>query len=231
VPIDREVVELVWHEQGYPSHGAYRDYHHHTTHHHKPWSNDGSVYDRERALEQARADARAFVAHVRDRVADGGLCVCALDTELLGHWWYEGLDWLALVVEEAGDLLVHLDTALAEAEPGIAPGDLPVTTWGTPRDLSTWSGPAVSEIAFAVRAAELRVVAKGGGVGARALRELLALQASDWAFLASREAAGPYARERHDGHLAALEAALAAGGDEPVRNLAPNVTPAPLLAP
>jgi 1,4-alpha-glucan branching enzyme len=231
VPIDREVVELVWHDDGYPSHGAYRDYHHHTTHHHKPWANDGSVYDRDRALAQARADAQAFVSRVRERVAGGGLCVCALDTELLGHWWYEGIDWLRLVVEEAGDLIVHLDTALAEVEPGLAPGELPVTTWGTARDLSTWSGPAVADMAFAARAAELRVLAKGGAAGTRALRELLALQASDWAFLTMREAAGPYARERHDGHLAALHAALAAGDDAPVRNLAPRISHAPLLAP
>jgi 1,4-alpha-glucan branching enzyme len=232
VPIDREVVELVWHDEGYPSHGAYRDYHHHTTHHHKPWANDGSVYDRERALVRARADAQAFVARVRERVADGGLCVCALDTELLGHWWYEGVDWLRFVVEEAGDLLVHLDAALAQAEPAPAPGELPVTTWGTPRDLSTWSGPAVADMAFAARDAELRVVAKGAAAGARALRELVALQASDWAFLASREAAGPYARERHSGHLAALQDALAAGGgDDAVRNLAPKISHAPLLAP
>jgi 1,4-alpha-glucan branching enzyme len=231
VPIDREVVELVWHDEGYPSHGAYRDYHHHTTHHHRPWANDGSVYDRERALARARADAQDFVARVRDRVAGGGLCVCALDTELLGHWWYEGIDWLRVVVDEAGDLLVHLDTALDAIEPAPAPGELPVTTWGSPRDLSTWSGPAVADMAFDVRAAELRVVAEGGAVGTQALRELLALQASDWTFLTAREAAGPYARERHAGHLAELDAALATGADGAVRNLAPNVTPAPLLAP
>jgi 1,4-alpha-glucan branching enzyme len=229
VPIDREAIELVWHDDGYPSHGAYRDYHHHTTHHHKPWANDGAVYDRERALAQARDDAAAFVGHVRARVADGGLCVCALDTELLGHWWYEGIDWLRFVADEAGDLLVHLDDALDETTPASA--DLPVTTWGTPRDLSTWSGPAVAAMAFAARAAELRVRAKGSAAGTLALRELLALQASDWAFLAAREAAGPYARERHAGHLEQLEAALAGGGDELVRNLAPNVTHAPLLAP
>jgi 1,4-alpha-glucan branching enzyme len=75
------------------------------------------------------------------------------------------------------------------------------------------------------------VLAEGRAVGTRALRELLALQASDWAFLASREAAGPYARERHRGHLEALEAALAAGGDGSVRNLVPHISRAPLLAP
>jgi 1,4-alpha-glucan branching enzyme len=169
------------------------------------------------------------VKRVRARVADGGLCVCALDTELLGHWWYEGIDWLRFVVEEAGDLLVALDDALDETT--VAPAQLPVTSWGTARDLSTWSGPAVADIAFAAREAELRVVARGAATGKRALRELLALQASDWAFLSSRDAAGPYARERHEGHLAAFEDALAGGGDDAVRNLAPQISHAPLLAP
>jgi 1,4-alpha-glucan branching enzyme len=229
VPIDREAIELVWHDDGYPSQGPYRDYHHHTTHHHKPWANDGSVYDRARALAQARADAGDFVKRVRARVADGGLCVCALDTELLGHWWYEGIDWLRFVVEAAGDLLVALDDALDETT--VAPAQLPVTSWGTARDLSTWSGPAVADIAFAAREAELRVVARGAATGKRALRELLALQASDWAFLSSRDAAGPYARERHEAHLAAFDEALAGGGDDAVRNLAPQISHAPLLAP
>jgi 1,4-alpha-glucan branching enzyme len=229
VPIDRAAVDLVWSPEGYPAHAAYRDHHHRTPRDHHPWANDGAVYDPARAAEQLAGDAADFVARVAARVAGGGLCVCALDTELLGHWWYEGIDWLRFVIEEAGDLLVHLDDALGETAP--APDALPITTWGTGRDLSTWSGPAVADMAFAARAAELRVAAKGGAAGTRALRELLALQASDWAFLTAREAAGPYARERHAGHLAQLEAALAEGGDDPVRNLAPNVTHAPLLAP
>ena len=36
--------------------------------------------------------AHAFVDRVAERAGDGGLVCCALDTELLGHWWYEGLD-------------------------------------------------------------------------------------------------------------------------------------------
>ena len=58
---------------------------------------------------------------------------------------------------------------------------------------------------------------------ARALRELLALQASDWAFLVTRGTAGPYPRERADGHAAELERALAdpGAGAGSSRNLAP----------
>src|SRR5439155_10922003 len=30
VPIDRATLELAWSDHGYPAHGTYRDYHHHT---------------------------------------------------------------------------------------------------------------------------------------------------------------------------------------------------------
>jgi 1,4-alpha-glucan branching enzyme len=237
VPIDRATIELVWSDAGYPSRAAYRDSHRRTTHHHKPWANDGAVYDRERALAQARDDAADFVARTQARVAPGGLAVCALDTELLGHWWYEGVEWLAAVVEEAaasGLEIVHLDDALRDAEIAerLAAPDR-VTSWGTPRDLTTWDGPVVADLAWAAREAELRVVAAGSDVTAMAARELLALQSSDWAFMESRELAGPYARERASGHLAELEGALQSigSGGSALRNIAPNATSAPLLVP
>jgi 1,4-alpha-glucan branching enzyme len=236
VPIDRAIVDLVWAPDGYPSHAAYRDHHHRTARDHRPWANDGAVYDPARAEEQARADAVDFVARVGERLRAGGLCVCALDTELLGHWWHEGPRWLGRVVDEAGRRgleLVSLDDALADAAP-VAAGALAerVTSWGTPRDLSTWSGPAVADLAWAARAAELDVLAAGPGVGDRALRELLALQSSDWTFLVTRGGAGQYPRERFDGHAAALRAALTDSELEPaLRHLAPHLARGALLEP
>jgi 1,4-alpha-glucan branching enzyme len=239
VPVDRVAVDLVWAPSGYPSHAAYRDHHHRTARDHHPWANDGAVYDPARAIEQAAADAADFVARVAERVGGGGLCVCALDTELLGHWWHEGPRWLALVVDEAaraGLELVHLDDALADCDPAPAgaarvAGER-VTTWGTPRDLSTWSGPRVADLAWAARAAELDVLAAGSDVGDRAVRELLALQSSDWAFLASAGTAGDYPRERFAGHAVALRAALEDPAADPaLRNLAPRLARAALLEP
>jgi 1,4-alpha-glucan branching enzyme len=224
VPIDRATMALVWSDQGYPSHGRYRDYHRHTVHHHNPWANDGGAYDHERALVQAREDARDFVARTRARlerdgqgVPGGGLAVCALDTELLGHWWYEGISWLRAVLEECsaqGLELVRLDDALAEHElPALEEraAELGESSWGAGGDLSTWSGPAVADMAFGLRAAELELLGAPGPPNVAALRELLALQASDWAFMVSRGLAVPYARERFEGHRAALRAALKDG--------------------
>ncbi len=244
VPIDRATIALVWSDEGYPADGGYRDYHRHTIHHHNPWANDGGAYDRERAGALVREHAADFVARTRARLdrdgwglPGGGLVVCALDTELLGHWWYEGLDWLAAVIEECARQeleLVGLDDALERIEPAQVE-DLPqASTWGAGNDLSTWSGPAVADIAFATRAGELDVLRAGNRAGATAVRELLALQSSDWAFMVSRDLAVPYARERFEHHRTALARALAEGPRADaagLRNLAPHADSAVLLAP
>jgi 1,4-alpha-glucan branching enzyme len=242
VPIDRVTMELAWSDDGYPSAGAYRDYHHRTVHDHRPWSVDGSPYDRRRAAALAREHAAAFVATTlrrldaaRAQLGAPGLSVCALDTELLGHWWFEGVSWLDAVLGEAAEqglAVSGLDAALARSAPAAAPAGLPVTTWGTPRDLSTWEGPGVADLAWQARRAELEVVAAGPSASPRALRELLALQSSDWAFMHTRELSGPYARERADGHAAALAEALAVPSSAPeLRNLAPSLAATALLEP
>jgi 1,4-alpha-glucan branching enzyme len=227
-PVDRQTMSLVWSEHGYPANPAYRDYHALTAHHHRAWRNDGQPYDRHAAGALVAEHARDFVGRVGERVRDGGVCVCALDTELLGHWWYEGVQWLAAVLDEAarqGLGMTTLDEALERHDPGRAPGDLGATTWGQGGDLRTWSGPGVADLAWTARAAELNVLGLGQRPGDRALRELLALQSSDWAFLASRELAGDYPRERAGGHAEALARALdpQAPVEPSLRSLAPDL--------
>nr|MDQ3935569.1 DUF1957 domain-containing protein [Actinomycetota bacterium] len=71
---------------------------------------------------------------------------------------------------------------------------------------------------------------------ARAVRELLALQASDWAFQITYDLAEDYARRRVESHARELDAALvalkdsSAPPDPAVRNLAPEVDLAPLFS-
>jgi 1,4-alpha-glucan branching enzyme len=224
-PLDRALVELVWSESGYPSRGAYCDTVRSTEHRHNAWAVDGAAYDPRRAARQARADAQEFVGEAAARVRGGGLSVVALDTELLGLHWHEGVTWLAEVLAAAagaGLRIAPLDELLHEHEPAPAP-DLPVTSWGTPRDLSTWSAPSAGGLAWRQRAAELRAVAALPDVPDRALRELLALQSSDWAFLVTRATAGPYPLERAAAHEAAFEAALAGELPPELRNLAPHL--------
>jgi 1,4-alpha-glucan branching enzyme len=247
VPIDWQTIELIWGERGYPGHDTYRDYHGRTTHDLRPWSNSGGRYDHEAALALAGEHAEHFVRQVTERLdaylaerGRPGLVCCALDTELLGHWWYEGPAFLAEVLSQAREQgldLVTLPGALDRFGP--VERTLEPSSWGKNKDLSTWDSPPVAELAFAARHAELRTLAAAatGATGPaleRAARELLALQASDWAFITSHELAGDYAKERADSHLAELDAALAAGDaaiERRLRNLAPELDLSPLVAP
>jgi 1,4-alpha-glucan branching enzyme len=224
-PLDREAVELVWSRDGYPAHGDYRDTHRLTERRHAAWAVDGSVYDAGRGAARAHAHADDFATRVAARIAGGNLCVFAVDTELLGHWWHEGVEWLRAVLEACaahGVPVLPLDDAIA-ALPSLPAPDAPPTSWGAGRDLRTWSGPSAGGLAWRQRAAELRVLAAGAQPSPRALRELLALQSSDWAFLVSEGTAGPYPAERAAGHEAALEAALHHGGEAALRSLAPHL--------
>jgi 1,4-alpha-glucan branching enzyme len=248
VPIDWQTIQLVWDDkQGYPTAGTYRDYHRRTYHDLRPWNIAGDSYDPAAARALAAEHARDFVARCTARLDDyaeasgrRGLLCCALDTELLGHWWYEGQIWLEEVVAAAratGLELTTVSDGVAGAEPIERP--LAASTWGTGKDLRTWDAPGVADLAFEARAAELRTVAAAARPHdapeslARAARELLALQASDWAFQITHQLAGDYPRERVAAHADAHAAALAdsaAVPDPAVRNLAPDLELAPLIA-
>ena len=250
-PIDWAGVQLVWNgDTGFPAHHLYRDYHRRTVHDLRPWSNGGDPYRPAEAAALAREHARVFVGHCCERLdaytaqrRRPGLLTFALDTELLGHWWYEGQTWLRAVFAEAsaqGLRLATVSEAVEEIEP--VERELEASSWGAHKDLSTWDSPRVAEMAFAARGAELRTVAAAAAGGdsdalARAARELMAVQSSDWAFQETNELAADYPAERVAAHLAAHDAALGALTDSsavPVpamRSLAPDLTAASLLVP
>jgi 1,4-alpha-glucan branching enzyme len=205
LPLDRAAIDRVWAADGYPAGPAYRDTHRLTPRAHQVYANDGEPYDPARGLEQAEEDAREFLASIHDDA------VVAFDTELLGHHWHEGVAWLRAVIEHADAAGVELAPPPTDAEL-VAP-EPPPTSWGKGRDLRTWS---LGELAWLQRRAELSA-GWAGIPSLRGLRELLALQSSDWAFLIDAGTAGDYPRERFDGHLQAF----AQETTPELRNLAP----------
>jgi 1,4-alpha-glucan branching enzyme len=246
VPIDWPTISLVWDDCGYPADPVYRDYHSPTLNGLRPYRNGGGPYDAEAAVARAREHAVEFVARVIERLdhyldsrGRAGLVVCALDTELLGHWWHEGPAWLAAVVEQArsvGLALTTLPEALERHEP--VQMVLGESSWGAGKDLGTWDSPGVAELVWSARKAELGLVqaldrtglgAEGGALE-RSARELLALQSSDWAFMATRELAADYPQQRVRGHAAAFEQALATLREVPAEHSGgPNEAVLPVI--
>ena len=91
------------------------------------------------------------------------------------------------------------------------------------RTCATWDSPAVADMAWAARRLELRLLrglgpdGPGPAAAERAARELLALQASDWAFLDHRGQAGDYPFRRAVGHAEALLEAIDSAAVRPNR--------------
>jgi len=229
--------------QGYPGDGHYLEFHK------MRWPgglkfwrvNGGGVdlgakepYDpaaaRSRALEHAE-HFTGLVAGIAssERQRRHGVVVAPFDTELFGHWWFEGPDWLAgvyrsLARDERGVRPVTASRHLAD-HPARQPIALPAGSWGANGDFNMWIGEATVwtweriwalEEAFwnAVPASLERPAARP--VLAQAARELLLAQASDWQFIISTGAAADYAERRflqHCDDAGDLLAALIPGAE------------------
>lgn len=246
LPIDWEAISWLWSLDGYPSDPEHAQFAGKSLRGIRIWRVGGGAYDPEAAASAARRQAAEFLDAAAQRLrayaesrSRRGLLVFAIDTELLGHWWSEGPIWLRAVIEgaeAAGVRLVTAPQALAEHEPVERP--LRASTWGEGKDLRTWDSPPVADLAIGARRLELRLLraASNGAPEAallRAARELLAAQASDWAFLDQRGQAGDYAYQRATDHSRAmLEAIDSHGATDPrMRSLAPDLSLAPLLEP
>jgi len=183
----------------------------------------------------ARARAFSHAAHlhwlISGRAGQGRpgevVMVAAFDTELFGHWWFEGVDFLAdLYRRLARDAGPNPRTASAHlaAQPARAAVSLAAGSWGANGDFSMWLNPAtrwtwerlwtLERRFWAVARASLADSARHE-VLTQAARELLLLQSSDWQFIISTGAASDYAARRFHEHAEDLEVlvhALEPGG-------------------
>ena len=147
-----------------------------------------------------------------------GLVSSNYDTELFGHWWFEGVEWIKQVLEHLSQSeVVDLVTAseyVARHEPDQAIA-LPESSWGAGGNHWTWDNPDTNWMWQPIHAAELRMEAlvarfpDAEGASLRALnqaaRELLLAQSSDWPFLVTTGQAGEYASKRFRQHLDRFE--------------------------
>lgn len=239
---DLPVSYRVWSpKSGYPGQAAYRDFHHYD---HgtglKPArvtgksvaGPDKAPYDPKLAAAAVERDVADFVGTVRerliaesDRIGRPALVVAAFDTELFGHWWHEGPQWLAGVLRalpEAGVTVGTLADARANGYVG-APVELADSSWGSGKDWRVWAGEQVQDL-VELNADVVRLTldtldklhAGRGGHGLRdrvadqLVREAILAVSSDWAFMVSKDSAAGYARERAHRHAHAVREIAAA---------------------
>lgn len=223
----------VWAGQvGYPGDPWYREFHRKDQNSgmqywrvtgHGVGLGEKALYDPQKAQERVAEHARHFATLVAEELRAyqkgggdrPGIIVSAYDTELFGHWWHEGVDWLKATLRNlAADFTVELTTASdwLAAHPATEQLALPESSWGEAGTHNTWLNPATEWMWNAIHGAEVRMErlvaqhpqAEGelAEVLAQAARELLLLQASDWEFLTTTTQAAEYSSQRFIEHLA-----------------------------
>lgn len=188
-------------------------------------------YAPQHAAEQVARHADHYVHLIDEQLRDyhertGGFgsITASYDTELFGHWWFEGVDWLKAVLRGlAARPSVELTTAsrIVENHPPRQVLSLPESSWGAGGGHYTWLNDDTEWMWPLIHAAELKMEGLAAALpdaeGTRrdmlnqAARELLLLQSSDWPFLVTTGQAKEYAIERFQEHLARFDqlAALA----------------------
>jgi 1,4-alpha-glucan branching enzyme len=172
---------------------------------------------RGRAAEHGRhfADLLAVLAQAKAK-----LVVAPFDTELFGHWWFEGVEFLAATYRDLRHRpAIRPVTAgrhLAEHPPrtGLR---LAEGSWGVNGDHSMWLNDQTRwtwdrlwplEDAFWNAAPAALTTAAARPILAQAARSLLLAQASDWQFILSTGAVPDYAERRFNGHCQDVERLL-----------------------
>ncbi len=148
------------------------------------------------------------------QTGDYGFIASNYDTELFGHWWYEGVTWLGQVLRHLASIHdIELTTAseFIQRHPPKESLKIPESSWGSSGTHFTWDNIETHWMWQPIHEAELRMenlVARFPEPDDdqrfllnQIARELLLLQSSDWPFLVTTGQAREYAIQRFNQHL------------------------------
>ena len=198
---------------------------------------DKQPYNPEAASDRARGHAEHFshlLAGISTDQAQNreSVVVAPFDTELFGHWWFEGPTFLGHVYRALAGKRDEIQPATGskhlEAHPPRAAIRLPWGSWGANGDSSMWLSNQTAwtwerlwplEQAFWDAAPGALASPAARPILAQAARELLLAQSSDWQFIISTGAAADYAEKRFREHCDDAEKLIAALGPGREENL------------
>ena len=221
--------DKVWSEKsGYPCHSTYLDFHkrefdstlrYWKVTNHPEYPQEKYPYMKADAKKQAHLDAKEYVEYLEklamsytEQVNENGVICLAFDTELFGHWWFEGPEFLANLIREMdqSDILsLKLPSEILWND-SIHSVQCSVGSWGMNGTDETWSNESTMWLLDKMHDAEQHFEDRVNCIDIntqlqkrimdQALRELLLLQASDWPFLITKNQASDYAKERFMQH-------------------------------
>jgi 1,4-alpha-glucan branching enzyme len=226
------VAMQVWSaELGYPGDFDYREFHKRAgTSGMRYWRVTGvkldlaqkDMYHPEWAAIKIDQHAEHFAHVIGDQLRDFraqangefGLVAANFDTELFGHWWHEGVEWLGNVLRHlAVSREIQLMTAAEylDAHPPAETLMIPESSWGSGGGHFTWDNGDTHWMWLAIHEAEARMERLAAREAApesdeeqalaQVARELLLAQSSDWSFLVTTGQAREYAIQRFSIHM------------------------------
>jgi len=179
------------------------------------------TYDPERGIRKAEIHADDFLRKKQSQAGIAGksmdrppVLLGMYDAELFGHWWYEGPDFLAFLLEKIarqGEIAALTPSEYLEKHPHPQGSTPAYSTWGDGGYSEYWLNPTNDWIyPLLLKACERMENLAAGypkAVGSirkalnQACRELLLAQSSDWAFMMKTGHHAEYAIQRFKGHL------------------------------
>ncbi len=222
---------------GYPGDGCYREFHKKDD---KSGMNywritspktdlgDKMLYDPVLAMNQVNSNSDHYTTLIYDLLKNyksqkgkEGLIMVSFDTELYGHWWFEGIEFIKQVVRKINNFIPEIERLTAgeylEKHPPVDTIQIPESSWGQGGHFYVWLNHLTEWMWPIIHGCEKRIidiVSKYEKIPEdkllhRALnqlaRENLLLQSSDWPFLITTWQAKDYATERFQEHVARFE--------------------------
>jgi len=202
---------------------------------------DKDAYHPDWAQYKVAEHARHFAGLVHERLAEYnnetgnyGLAASNYDTELFGHWWFEGVEWIKQVLTHlANDDAIELITAseFVTKYPPSSVLHIPESSWGMGGNHWTWDNHDTRWMWIPIHESERRMQAlvkkypkpteDEEAVLKQTARELLLLESSDWPFLVTTGQAKEYSIQRFTRHVERFDAlATSLEQGQPDRQLA-----------
>jgi 1,4-alpha-glucan branching enzyme len=193
-----------WRVTGAKTDLAHKDYYH----------PDWAMYKVDQHAEHYAHLVGDLLRDYKNQTGEFGFISSNYDTELFGHWWFEGVTWLGKVLRHlAQNPEVELTTASREVEqhPPKKVLHIPESSWGAGGNHFTWDNADTHWMWKPIHAAEAAMEMLAGKytkpsdtetkVLNQAARELLLLESSDWPFLVTTGQAKEYAIQRFSQHV------------------------------
>jgi len=179
-------------------------------------------YDPHRAMEKVSEHAANFMFNrekqaefLYEKIGRRPILTAPYDAELFGHWWYEGPEWINMllrkVVHDQKTLRLITPSEYLKENPTLQVSMPSMSSWGHKGYAEVWLEGSNDWIYRHLHKAAERMTeladrfARINGLTRRALnqaaRELLLAQSSDWAFIMKTGTMVEYAVKRTKDHL------------------------------